>query len=122
MLAAPAGAAPVAAAPLEASILAVEPAEIDAIAARLVGQRFTIAADRRAITIDDIAGEGRPWVGIVERRGDALLLVTAAGDLTLRGPLARPRIAGPGYAVWVIGERSEEGLTVRRIGVLRRPR
>jgi len=109
-------------APTSAAVLAIDPDQAEAIAARLRGQRFAIAADRRAIAIDDIAGEGRPWVGVVERRGEALWLVTAVGALRLGGPLARPRIAGPGYAIWVVGDRAGDALDARRLGVLRRPR
>ena len=109
-------------APAAAAVLAIDPGEADAIAARLRGQRFTITADRRAIAIDDIAGDGRPWVGVVERRGEALWLVTEVGAIRLRGPLARPRITGPGYAIWVVGDRAGDALDARRVGVLRRPR
>jgi hypothetical protein len=108
-------------APAGDAVLAIEPAELPAIQDRLRGQRTTVAADRRAIAIDDIAGEGRPWIGVVERRGAELWLRTASGALRLTGPLARPRIAGPGYTVWVIGAAAADAIAVRRIGVLRRP-
>jgi hypothetical protein len=102
-----------------AAVLAIDPAEADAIAARLAGQTFTIAADRATVTITDCAGDGAPLVGVVERRGDELWL----GDHRLTGPLARPRIAGPGYTVWVIGAAAADGsIRVKRLGVLRRPR
>ena len=102
-----------------AAVLAIEPSEADAIAARLVGQRFTVAADHRSITIEDIAGLGPPEVGVVERRGDDLYL----GAHKLTGPLARPRLAGPGYTIWVIGAPAADGsIRVDRLGVLRRPR
>lgn len=109
-------------APAGDAVLAVEPAELPAIQDRLRGQRTTVAADRRSIAIDDIAGEGRPWVGVVERRGAELWLRTASGAARLTGALARPRIAGPGYTVWVVGPRAAEVIAVRRLGVLRRPR
>jgi hypothetical protein len=109
-------------APAGDAVLAVEPAELPAIQDRLRGQRTTVAADRRSIAIDDIAGEGRPWVGVVERRGAELWLRTASGAARLTGALARPRIAGPGYTVWVVGTRAAEAIAVRRLGVLRRPR
>jgi hypothetical protein len=109
-------------APAGDAVLAVEPAELPAIQDRLRGQRTTVAADRRSIAIDDIAGEGRPWVGVVERRGAELWLRTASGAARLTGALARPRIAGPGYTVWVVGTRAAEVIVVRRLGVLRRPR
>jgi hypothetical protein len=110
---------------LLANVLAIDPAEADAIAARLAGQRFVIDAERRAVTIDDVAGEGPPRVGVIERAGGALWLVAADGRWKLAGPLARPRIAGPGYTVWVIGSPVADAevptLTLRRLGVLRRP-
>lgn len=104
--------------------VAVEPGEVDAIAARLAGQRIEIAADRRAIRIVDVAGEGAPRIGVIEKDAGALVLVTPAGRWRLAGPLARPRIAGPGYTVWVIGtvDAGDVGtLTARRLGILRRP-
>jgi hypothetical protein len=67
--------------------------------------------------IEDIAGEGRPIVGVVERRGVGLWVQ----DLQLTGPLARPRIAGPGYKVWVLGDRDGRTLRARRLGVLAPP-
>jgi len=89
---------------------------------RLAGQAITVAADGASFTIDDIAGEGPPLVGIVERRGDALwLLVDGGGALRLAGPLARPRIAGPGYRIWAIGELRGDTLTLQRLGVLAPP-
>jgi hypothetical protein len=96
------------------------PAAVAAEVARLVGQDVDVAPDGQSYTIRDIAGEGPPLVGIVERRGDELWLV---GDGTVRlvGKLAHPRIAGPGYKVWVIGEVKEDGMHVRRLGVLRPP-
>lgn len=109
---------------LLAAILACEPSEVDAIAARLVGQRITIAPDRSSIAIDDVAGEGAPRIGVVARDGRALVLDTDQGRFVLAGPLARPRLAGPGYTIWVIGEvapGSVPTLTIRRLGVLRRP-
>jgi len=104
--------------------VAVAPEEADAVAARLVGQRIELAADRRAIRILDVAGEGAPRVGVVVREGEHLVLVAADGRWRLSGPLARARIAGPGYTVWVIGTIASGDvptLTVRRLGVLRRP-
>jgi hypothetical protein len=78
-----------------------------------------VAPDGTGYTIDDIAGEGRPLVGIVERRGDALWLAGADGSAhRLRGPLAVPRIAGPGYKVWALGRVVGRDLHARRLGVL----
>jgi len=105
---------------VQAGAAAVDPtvaAEID----RLSGQRVTILAGGADYRIDDIAGEGAPLVGVVERRGDALWLVAGDQALRLAGPLAIPRIAGPGYKVWVLGERRGDTLTAHRIGVLRPP-
>jgi hypothetical protein len=106
-------------APVEAAIVLAPAAEIPAIAARLEGQAFH--AGDGVIVIDDIARAGRPWTGVVERRGPALWLVTALGAFELTGPLARPRIAGPGYTIWVVGRREGSRLAATRIGVLRRP-
>ena len=108
-------------APAAEATLAVAPDELPDLLDRLRGQRVAVAADHRSLVIDDIAGEGRPWVGVVERRGEALWLVTATDALRLSGALARPRIAGPGYTVWATGPRDGEVLALRRIGVLRRP-
>jgi len=117
----PAPAAPVAPAP-DAATLAIDPSEASAIAARLVGQRFTLAADHRSVHLDDIAGLGAPRVGVIERRGDEAWLIAADGAIRLTGPLARPRIAGAGYTVWVVGDAAPDGtLRARRLGVLRRP-
>ena len=90
--------------------------------ARLAGHRVAIAPDG-SYRILDVAGEGAPRVGVVERRGQALWLRTAEGALRLAGPLAVPRIAGPGYKVWVLGEVDQSGaLVARRLGVLAPPR
>ena len=98
------------------ALLALAP-ELAAEVDRLAGQKFTVAADGSSYTIDDIAGDGAPIVGVVERRGDGLWV----NGLRLIGPLAVPRIAGPGYKVWVIGEVDGQVIRVRRIGVLRPP-
>jgi hypothetical protein len=73
--------------------------------------------------IVDVAGEGAPLVGVVERRGGELWLRPARGPaLRLVGPLAVPRIAGPGYKVWVVGRPAADGsLVARRLGVLAPP-
>lgn len=108
--------------PAGAAVLDVASAELPDLLDRLRGQRVAVAADRRSISIEDIAGDGPPWVGVIERRGDALWLLTRTGALRLAGALARPRIAGPGYTVWAIGRLDGDGvLVLRRIGVLRRP-
>ncbi len=88
--------------------------------ARLVGQEVVVHGDR--LEIRDIAGVGAPVVGIVERRGSELWLTGEQPSVRLGGPLAHPRIAGPGHEVWVIGTREGEVLVARRLGVLRTPR
>jgi hypothetical protein len=91
--------------------------------ARLDGHAVQVASGGE-YRIIDVAGEGAPLVGVVERRGDELWLRTSRGPaLRLVGPLAVPRIAGPGYKVWVVGRPAPDGaLVVRRLGVLAPPR
>lgn len=101
------------------------PAELAAEVERLAGHKVTTTDS--TYLIEDIAREGRPLVGIVERRGDALWLVPTDADegtpaVKLDGPLAHPRLAGPGYKVWVLGDVKAEALRIRRLGVLRAPR
>jgi hypothetical protein len=84
--------------------------------ARLQGHTVRVVGDD--VVIKDVAGEGKPLVGVVERRGRALWLVGEGVAVELRGPLARPRIAGPGYRVWALGRRDGEVMVGRRIGVL----
>ena len=97
---------------------------------RLAGHTLSRAGGARRNV--DVAGEGAPAVGVVESRrriedrkeaGRGLWLVTDGGRaLRLAGPLAVPRIAGPGYRVWALGRLGHGGaLWVRRLGVLRRP-
>lgn len=86
---------------------------------RLEGQRVSVGAD--GYVIEDIAGEGRPWVGVVVAEGTQLWLDTGETRLQLTGPLAQPRIAGPAYKVWVIGDRRGSRLEARRLGVLAPP-
>lgn len=89
--------------------------------ARLAGHRVALAADG-SYRILDVAGEGAPEVGLVERRGRALWLRRADGSaIALAGPLAVPRVAGPGYKVWVLGRVERGALVVRRLGVLAPP-
>lgn len=111
--------------PPEPASLTLAPGEADSLRARLAGHAVRVADDGATLWIDDAAGEGPPRVGVIVRDGDDLVLATAAGRWRLQGPLARPRIAGPGYTVWVIGDimPTERGaLRIRRLGVLRRPR
>ncbi len=104
-------------------LLAASPkGSISAETSRLAGHTFTVSPDGKSYAIDDIAGEGKPWVGTVERIGTQLWLRTERGDsFRLAGPLARRRIAGPRYKVWVIGEVRGDALLARRLGVLRPP-
>jgi hypothetical protein len=114
------------------ALLLITPDELPALRARLDGISFHVSDDERSLWIDDVAGEGAPRIGVVARVGRDLVLVTDDGQWRLTGPLARPRIAGPGYTVWVIGDimppkgggpstSSGQALRIRRIGVLRRP-
>lgn len=89
------------------------------VLSRLQGHTARLVGDD--VVIDDVAGEGKPIVGVVERRGRALWVVGDGVAVELRGPLARPRIAGPGYRVWVLGARDGDVLVARRIGVLAPP-
>jgi hypothetical protein len=101
---------------------------------RLEGQRVRIVDQGTTpgrghvprYVIEDVAGEGAPVVGVVERRGQALWLVAEDGaSYRLAGALARPRIAGPGYKIWALGAvtagSAERILVARRIGVLAPP-
>lgn len=97
---------------------ALPPAQAAEVA-RLEGHTVEVEGDGYRIT--DVAGEGAPRVGVVERRGPALWLVTEGEALRLVGPLAAPRIAGPGYKVWVVGDRDGDTLRARRLGVLAPP-
>ncbi len=90
-----------------------------AMVGRLGGHRARLVDLR--LHVDDVAGEGRPWLGTVERRGRELWLVGDGFALALDGPLARPRIAGPGYTVWVTGRVAAGRLRARRVGVLAPP-
>jgi hypothetical protein len=93
---------------------------------RLGGHTVELTPDG-GYRIADIAGEGEPFVGVVERRDAALYLVTGPGPaMRLIGPLTKPRIAGPGYKVWALGPVSGSAsapvLRPRRLGVLAPPR
>jgi hypothetical protein len=84
---------------------------------RLEGHAAAIGPD--GLEIADIAGEGRPLIGVVERRGDELWLVPPG--IRILGPLAHPRLLGPGYRVWLIGSWDTVGVTGLRFGVLAAP-
>jgi hypothetical protein len=89
---------------------------------RLAGHRVEAAPTPGRYVLAEVAGEGRPELGTVDRDGDALWLRTDDGRrLRLAGPLARPRIAGPGYRAWVLGEERDGVLWARRLGVLAPP-
>lgn len=105
--------------PAAASLVARDEAGARAMVGRLGGHRAR-RVDLR-LHVDDVAGEGRPWLGTVERRGRELWLVGDGFALALDGPLARPRIAGPGYTVWVTGRVAAGRLRARRVGVLAPP-
>jgi hypothetical protein len=103
------------------AVASLAPALADEIS-RLRGHRVVVTEGGQSYAVEDVAGEGRPLVGLVYRRGDQLWLRSAGRDYHLIGPLARPRIAGPGYKIWVLGEVSGDSLAARRLGVLARPR
>jgi hypothetical protein len=92
---------------------------VAAILSRLEGHTVRVVGDD--VEIVDVAGEGKPLVGVVERRGRALWVVGDGFAVELRGPLARPRIAGPGYRVWVLGARTGDVLVARRLGIISGP-
>ncbi|MBK9036054.1 MAG: hypothetical protein IPL61_33220 [Myxococcales bacterium] len=96
-----------------------DPAAARAMLGRLIGHH--VGWRDGVLVIDDVAGAGRPWVGTVERRGAALWLVGDGFAWRLRGPLARPRLAGPGYVIWAIGALAGDALVLRRLGVLAPP-
>ena len=95
--------------------LLLQPAPLADELARLEGHR--VATVKSGYVIEDVAGEGKPIVGVVEKRGSTLYLE----GHRLTGPLARPRIAGPGYKVWALGTIAGDTLRLRRIGILARP-
>jgi hypothetical protein len=111
----------IAAAALLAALAAADAAIADELT-RLEGHRVTVADDGSGYVIEDVAGEGPPLVGVVKRRGAELVLVTEAAAWRLVGPLAVPRIAGPDYKVWVLGDFEGDALRPRRLGVLAPPR
>lgn len=107
------------------SVAVTASAGIDAELERLRGHQ--VRRVDGGYIIEDIAGEGAPVVGVVERRGRDLYLVAADGAAyRLVGVLARPRIAGPGYKVWALGAVRADGrggpvLEPRRLGILAPP-
>lgn len=96
--------------------------DITAEVSRLEGHDVVVAKDRSSYVIRSVAGEGKPLVGVVELRANQLWLNTGAKRYRMIGPLAVPRIAGPRYKVWVLGEVSGQLLRARRLGVLAKPR
>ena len=92
---------------------------------RLVGH---VTAPRPGgYTIVDVAGLGRPRVGVVAWKDGAPWLEPVDQDagqppLRLAGPLAVPRLLAPGYKVWVIAPPpAHTTLTPTRFGVLAPP-
>lgn len=97
---------------------------------RLVGHHVVVS-EGCACEIVDVAGEGRPIVGVVERRGVELWIVPADGagcvarsevsprPLRLVGPLAHPRLAGPGHKIWLLGPVAGDTIRPTRLGILR---
>jgi hypothetical protein len=96
---------------------------VQAEVSRLDGHAIETTADGAGYRITDVAGEGAPRVGVIERRGARLWLIEADGAATrLSGPLAVPRIAGPGYKVWILGDvEVNYDVRVRRLGILAPP-
>ena len=88
---------------------------------RLIGQEVEVSKDTSEYQITDIAGEGKPLVGCVLRQGEHLYLQQADLNLRLEGELAVPRLAGPGYKVWIIGTRQGDSLLAKRLGILAPP-
>ncbi len=98
---------------------------------RLTGHQVVVSADGADFVITDAAGEGPAMIGTVTLADEAdeqLWLLAVNGDRwRLTGPLAIPRIAGPGYKVWVVGEvvhkvlAGEGVFRPRRLGILRSP-
>jgi hypothetical protein len=93
---------------------------------RLAGHQ--VRRGDHVLLIEDVAHQGRPWVGVVVVRCGQLWLKTAVIALRFTGPLARARIAGPGYMVWATGVRravasgaSGDDFELLRLGVLARP-
>ena len=88
---------------------------------RLIGHELETSSDSYKVL--SAAGEGAPLVGCVRLRGDSLVLVSGHGTYPLTGPLAIPRIAGPNYKVWIIGDLdADQHLFARRIGILASPK
>ncbi|MEZ4358532.1 MAG: hypothetical protein R3B48_00010 [Kofleriaceae bacterium] len=122
---APPSPAPPSPAPIEATLIIGAPSELSAMAERLTGHRVRLGD--HVLLLQDIAGMGAPWVGRIALRCGQLWLHTAVRTFRLSGPLARPRLAGPGYLMWVVGHRrrdarrAPEELEVLRLGVLSPP-
>ncbi len=87
-------------------------AEVD----RLAGHEVRVTDDGYEIV--DVAGEGPPLVGCVVKSDQGLELENRGTRYLLHGPLAVPRIAGPGYKVWVVGKVTDGVMDVRRLGIL----
>ncbi len=91
-------------------------AEVD----RLEGHDVTF--QNGGYQIVDVAGEGAPLVGCIEKTERGLELVSGSERFLLRGPLAVPRIAGPNYKVWILGRvLGSAELQMKRLGILAGP-
>lgn len=99
------------------SVVVTSEDDAAAVLSRLAGHEVRRQGDR--VYLLDVEGGERPWIGVVERRGRALWIVGDDFAFELRGPLARPRLAGPGYTVWIAGRADGTRFMVRRLGVLR---
>lgn len=98
---------------------AVDSEQLEREIARLVGH--SVQRTQKGYRILDIASEGAPLIGCIHRVGSSLLLVNADLSLRLTGALAIPRIAGPNYKVWIIGQQVGDELHATRLGILARP-
>ena len=114
-----------------AAYAALTPSEIRQELSRLEGHQVVVSADRSSYRIINVAAEGPAMIGIIEARGNQRWFIRidehaqhaqhAQQQWQLRGRLAIPRIAGPGYKVWVVGEIRAGELWARRLGILRSP-
>ena len=96
------------------------PPSVAAELERLEGHEVQIEDD--GYTIVDVAGEGAPLVGCIEQSERGLELVSDGKRHLLSGPLAVPRIAGPNYKVWILGQLDGAGeLQAKRLGILAGP-
>lgn len=121
---------------------ALTPIELRQELSRLEGHEVVVNADGSSYHIVNAAAEGPAMIGLIEARGQKLWFIKdnrhsqqsqqsqsqqvrirrhGRSQWRLRGRLAIPRIAGPGYKVWIVGEIRAGALWVRRLGILRSP-